>query len=186
MSSIRDPLRERMSHCRTVLDMKKKPFKHQLWIVVAEWSIVSVVMMCLVVGERSCETDLGTVHTQLEPAFSSYVASTWRRPPCCEDSANTGRCSQLKGEGLSCSFTQLSCCMIHTSQLLSFKFIWHRDRTGMWPMPNVMAARLNIGGALCWMRVVTLPMYESERLLCKVNFAPGKLPLGATAPKMNI
>ena len=56
------------------------------------------------------------------------------------------------------------------------------------PMPNVMVALPNIGGALCSTpqfgsrpllkcRAVTLPKYESARLGgCKVNFAPGKIP----------
>ena len=59
-------------------------------------------------------------------------------------------------------------------------------------MPNVMAARPNIGGTLCessvipffarrrkvWLtpaRAVTLPIYENTRRGRKVNFARGKI-----------
>jgi len=64
------------------------------------------------------------------------------------------------------------------------------------PMPNVMAAQPNIGGAFCESSVIpllvprrkvwltpaagvpcsTLPIYENARLGRKVNFAPGKIP----------
>ena len=66
------------------------------------------------------------------------------------------------------------------------------------PMPNVMAAQLNIGGAVCessvipflvprrkvcprplaLLHAVTLPIYENARLLRKMNFARGKVPSG--------
>jgi len=71
------------------------------------------------------------------------------------------------------------------------------------PMPNVIAALPNIGGALCkssiipflvprhkvwWCpllecHAVTLPIQANTRLGHKVNFARGKIPLGARSPK---
>ena len=71
------------------------------------------------------------------------------------------------------------------------------------PIPNVMAAPPNIGGALCessvipflvprrkvWLtpaagvRAVTPPRYENARRGRKVNFAPRKILSGATAPE---
>ena len=53
-------------------------------------------------------------------------------------------------------------------------------------MPNVMAALLNIGGALCSTpqslaecHAVTLLIYDNARLGRKVNFAPSKILSGA-------
>jgi len=73
-------------------------------------------------------------------------------------------------------------------------------------MPNVIAALPNIGGALCESSVIPffVPRRKvwlmpaagvpcsnaaktgNARLRCKVNFAPGKIPLGARARKMYI
>jgi len=70
------------------------------------------------------------------------------------------------------------------------------------PMPSVMAALPNIGGALhksslipflvprrkVWLtpmlecRAVTLPIWDSTGLGRKVNFAPGKIALGGKSP----
>ena len=71
------------------------------------------------------------------------------------------------------------------------------------PMPNVMAAQPNIGGAVCessvipflvprrkvWQtallecRAVTLPIWENARLGRKVNFARDKIPSGGRSPR---
>jgi len=72
------------------------------------------------------------------------------------------------------------------------------------PMPNVMAAQPNVGGAVCessvipflvprrkvWMTPAAgVPcsnaanVGENARLGCKVNFARGEIPSGARVPK---
>ena len=77
----------------------------------------------------------------------------------------------------------------------------HRVECG--PMPNVMAAQPNIGGALCESSIIPFLVprrkvwltpaagvpcsnaanIENARLGRKVNFAPGKIPSGGKSPE---